>query len=182
MKMRSLLPSLTTNKWYFFWGVLGVVLLTAAMTQRVYLGAVAGDPDLQYRYSQRLAQTGHTSEAIVWLEKAAANKVPEALFALGQHYMTDALQHDPSRGFNLIKEAAERGYTPAMTLLAANYEYWPPVKNEQMAFAWYSRAAFAGEEIAMERLAEAYEKGELELKKSPKDAAWWKTQSQRRKP
>jgi len=179
--MQRFLRSISTAKRYFIWVGFCVVVLTVIVTHRLYLGAIIGDPVLQYRYSQQLAEKGQKTEAVIWLEKAAENKVPEALFMLGQHYMTDAQQHDLSRGFNLIKEAAERGYTPAMTLLAANYEYWPPVKNEQMAFAWYSRAALAGEQVAMERLAEAYEKGEVGLEKSPKDAAWWRARIQQKK-
>jgi TPR repeat protein len=77
----------------------------------------------------------------------------------------------PDAAIPLIREAAEGGVSEAQYWLAWQSEEGPLLPNDAAtAVGWYERAAAANHRLALDRLARAYEKGELGLTPDPREA------------
>lgn len=85
---------------------------------------------------------------------------------------------DREKGKQLLEKSAEAGLPRAMLRLAAHYENGVPStifdRNHDLAISWYRRAAHAGEGIAIARLIDAYEHGNLGVDKNSDSADYWK--------
>lgn len=102
--------------------------------------------------------------------------------ACSQHYlafmymngMVTALP-DTKRALELDKLAAGNGDAEAQYNIGkANEIGWVEYSTDAEAFSWYAHSASRGYPLAMERLAEAYEKGQLKQKEDPEKAALWR--------
>lgn len=81
----------------------------------------------------------------------------------------------PDSAIPLIREAAAAGVPEAQYWLAWQHEAGPLLPHDEaIALGWYRRAANAGHRLAVGRLAEAYELGELGLARNPALAAQFK--------
>lgn len=77
----------------------------------------------------------------------------------------------PEAAIPLIRTAAEAGVSEAQYWLAWQSEEGPLLPNDAAtAVGWYRRAAAASHRLALDRLARAYEKGELSLTPDPLEA------------
>jgi TPR repeat protein len=77
----------------------------------------------------------------------------------------------PDAAIPLIREAADAGVSEAQYWLAWQSEEGPLLPNDAAtAVDWYQRAATAKHRLALDRLARAYEKGELGLTRDPREA------------
>jgi TPR repeat protein len=77
----------------------------------------------------------------------------------------------PEVAVPLIRAAAESGVSEAQYWLAWQSEEGPLLANDPAtALSWYRLAAAANHRLALDRLARAYEKGELGLTPDPREA------------
>lgn len=85
---------------------------------------------------------------------------------------------DGDRSYELLKKSANAGLPEAMLNLAASYEKSDPIlsidQDYGLALSWYKRAAHAGEGVAIVRLIDAYEDGNMGVEKSAESAGYWK--------
>ncbi len=77
--------------------------------------AESGDPQAQFLLSQLCAQRGDLPEMLHWLEKAAEQRIADAMCALGQAYECGTgVQVDTKKASSLYGEAAALGSPAAM--------------------------------------------------------------------
>ena len=89
-----------------------------------------------------------------------------ALFSLGL-----AGTWQPEAAIPLIRSAADRGVTEAQYWLAWQSEAGPALPHDpDIARVWYEKAAAGNHRLALQRLADAWEKGELGLPIDPRQA------------
>jgi len=78
----------------------------------------------------------------------------------------------PERATNLISVAAQAGMPEAQYWLAWQLEEGPLLPNDTLqALQWYENAAEQSHPLALARLADAYEAGDLGLRRAPARAA-----------
>ena len=95
----------------------------------------------------------------------------EALYQLALMDLGLAGRFEPDVAVPRIRKAAEQGVTEAQYWMAWQSEAGPLLSNDTAtALAWYRRAAEANHRLALDRLATAYEKGELGLEPDPREA------------
>ncbi len=104
-----------------------------------------GDDFEQSLFSNFYADSANTSEGRKILEESAATN-PKAAYYLGRSIRSGRLSIDLERGFSLIKQAAEQGYSKAFSPLAYIYLNGDGVTaDERTSFAWFLKAAEAGD-------------------------------------
>lgn len=102
--------------------------------------------------------------------------------ACSQHYLAFmymsgmiTMLPDTGRALELDKLAASNGDAEAQYNIGkANEIGWMEYSTDVEAFSWYENSAVRGYPLAMERLAEVYEKGQLKQKEDPEKAALWR--------
>lgn len=126
--------------------------------------AIGGDAAAQTLigeiYSRGLGVRRDLAIAIEWYEKAAEQKVPEALFQLAMLLYDGGEQFgDRPRALTLIGEAAEAGHGLAQFNLAQMLVAGSRPQDVTRAVAWYERAAKAGLADAQYAMAEIHRQG-----------------------
>lgn len=97
-----------------------------------------------------------------------------ALFALG------LAEWSPATAIPRIEAAAVKGVPEAQYWLAWQRESGPLLSNDRaLAKRWYQRAADAEHRLALQRLADAHEKGELGLRRDAALAARYRARAER---
>lgn len=85
----------------------------------------------------------------------------DALYQLSLLYL-GLIDWQPDKAIPMIRSAAESGVAEAQYWLAWQYESGPLLENDpEFALRWYLRAGEQEHRLALDRLANAYEKGEL---------------------
>ena len=98
-----------------------------------------------------------------------------ALFSLGL-----AGNWQPAEALPLIRSAADRGVTEAQYWLAWQSEAGPALPHDPaVALAWYEKAAAGRHRLALQRLAEASDRGELGLPVDHRKALEYRAQIRR---
>jgi hypothetical protein len=141
--------------------------------------AEAGDARSQYGlgylYQFGLGTAPDNTEAKAWYEKAAAQNVPDAQFALGLMYESGkAGTRDIAKALTLYRQAAASGHSPeAEYALGRIYlrGQGGVGRDEKEALTWMDKAAHEGQPAAQYLLGEAYETGGT--LKQDKVAAWY---------
>lgn len=99
----------------------------------------------------------------------------DALYQLALFHLGLAGEWRPEAAIPMIQDAAGRGVSEAQYWLAWQYEAGPLLPNDTaIALGWYQRAANANHRLAIARLAQAYERGELGLHRDLMQAAAFK--------
>lgn len=142
--------------------------------------AEQGNKDAQYligkMYYEGYAVAQDKKLAKDWLSRAAAQGHSHAINLLAR--FKDALdlttmvyQHSPE----VLKAMANKGDPQAQYELGLRYESgaWDVQQDNDKALAWITRAAQAGNHIAMKTLADIYRHGDLGLAADPARAAEW---------
>lgn len=94
-------------------------------------------------------------------------------------YGLAGVEESAERGVELIKDAAHAGLPEAQYWMGWQTEEGGALKtDEAIALEWYMRAADSGSSLAMQRLANAYEQGELGLLKNADRATYWRRKSE----
>ena len=88
---------------------------------------------------------------------------PDALYQLSLLYL-GLIDWDPDRATPMIQQAAEAGVPEAQYWLAWQYEAGPLLTDDHaVALQWYRVAGEGDHPMALHRLADAHERGELGL-------------------
>ncbi|MBL8199992.1 MAG: sel1 repeat family protein [Chromatiales bacterium] len=86
----------------------------------------------------------------------------------------------PDEAVPLIRSAADQGVTEAQYWLAWQSESGPALPHDPaVALSWYEKAAAGRHRLALQRLAEASERGELGLPVDPRKALEYRAQIRR---
>lgn len=97
-------------------------------------------------------------------EQQSAAGDPDATYQLALFHLGLGGDWDPATAIPLIRQAAAQGVSEAQYWLAWQSEAGPElVHDNAAALDWYQRAAASRHRFALQRLAVAYEKGELGL-------------------
>lgn len=93
--------------------------------------------NLAFRKGKRAYEKKLYEEAVKWLTIAVEAGHAEAKYYLGLcHYYGDGVQKDMDKGTQLIREAAEGGYTDAMEYLGKYILRY----NDYEAYLWLKKA------------------------------------------
>lgn len=99
-----------------------------------------GDPEAQYRlanfYLQGIAVAKNPKQAQSWLEKAAAQGLPEAQYALAQLVQ----DKQPERAEELLNASAKQGYRAAKLLLEQGTPVHQPTTTDGFEEQWFGAA------------------------------------------
>ena len=136
--------------------------------------AEAGHVPAQNRLAYLLNISEENQEALEWYRKAAATGDAEAEFYLaGMHAEGDGTAQDLALALQLFTASANKGYAPAIHVMAAAYE------NGEMGLRvdyeavreWLDKGIQQNDYWSTRRLAQAYAKGELGLRIDRQKAA-----------
>lgn len=107
--------------------------------------AEAGEAAAQYDLAAQLQAAGRSDNARLWLERAAAQDYPDAVFTMSAARLTGAAgaDLDPQSGAEGVKRAAELGSAPAMRVLTALFAAGFPVVG-----AWSEACSFLARSLA----------------------------------
>jgi len=152
--------------------------VTGAMS-RLRGPADAGHAPSQALLGEILDRAEFNDEAVAYFRKAAAQGDPAGEYGLGVMYAAgEGVKKDLAQSLDLLTRSAEKGYNPAVKVLAAAY-----LKDDKMAFGkavdpqvaqrWVREAAKDEYLPAVEGLARAYRDGGLGLEKSAQQAKQW---------
>ena len=124
---------------------------------------MAAQFELAQRYYDGRGTRASPAQALFWLEKAAAQGIPEACTLLGIAHITGLrLPQNAEMGVHWFRIAAEKGEKNGQNHLGLAYLSGKGVeKDAEQAELWLSRAALAGLPDAQLGLALLYEKDEL---------------------
>lgn len=124
-------------------------------------------------YSRGLGVPRDVAKAVEWYEKAAAQKVPEAIFQLAMILLDGGEQFgDPDRAYELMREAADAGNRMAQFNYAQMVIEREPSRMAR-AVEYYERAAKQGLADAQYAMAQVYEFGVGGRKPDPAEARRW---------
>ena len=109
---------------------------------------------------------------------AVNDTTPEALYRLGQYYLTGndslGIYMNEETGVELIRQAAERGNAPAQFRLALCYEEGQGLSQDYgQAIYWWRKAAEQGDAEAQYSLGICYAEG-IGVDRDSKQAEYWK--------
>lgn len=136
---------------------LGVLLLDGNVTADLRKEAISW---LEKAAAQGFERS-KTRLALIRLENAAERGNPEAIYQLGQMYLSgNGIKQDVRRAVALYKTAADQGYAPAQHEMGVFYEKGTVVpRNVTAAFDWYRKAAEQGNANAQNNLGTLYLEG-----------------------
>lgn len=104
----------------------------------------------------------------------------DATYQLSFFYLGLAGNWQPEQAIPLIRSAADRGITEAQFWLAWQSETGPELPHDQaIALAWYEKAAAGRHRLALQRMADAWELGELGLPADTRKALEYRAQIRR---
>jgi len=129
--------------------------------------AEAGHVPAQTRLAYLLNVAEQNEEALEWYRKAAAAGDAEAEFYLaGMYAEGDGTAQDPGEALRLFTASADRGYAPAIRVMAAAYEQGKMGLriDYEAARTWLDKGAAVNDYWSIKRLAQAHANGELGLR------------------
>lgn len=104
----------------------------------------------------------------------------DATYQLALFYLGLGGNWRPGEAIPLIRSAADRGVTEAQYWLAWQSESGPALPHDPaVALSWYEKAAAGRHRLALQRLAEASERGELGLPVDERKALEYRAQIRR---
>ena len=121
---------------------------------------------------------GYVKAFTIWSDPILAEH-SAAQYHLGvlHFYGLGGAEFDQHRGMRLFRRSAEAGYPVAqafMGFVTENGDDVSVAKNETAALAWYQKAAQGNHCVAVRRLEQAYQNGELGLGVDEAKAAEWR--------
>lgn len=141
---------------------------------------------LEYRLADRLYHTRwltpHSPRAqrltLKLLRHCAEAGHPDALSTYGHMLFHGGTSpQDKARGARYMAEAAHAGDVKSQYQIAQIYEkgcaQYP--RRDEYAVTWYARAAESGHYLAAERLAQAYQTGDLSLIADQEQSRYWQS-------
>lgn len=124
--------------------------------------ATAGNADAALLLSDYYGYRKEIPKKLEWLKQASDGSNKVALQWYGVEYLEHGrLPTDEARGYGLIKQSAEAGYTRALESMCIGHEKGLGGLKEdaKQAVQWCTKAAEKGERMAMVRLGDYYRTG-----------------------
>jgi TPR repeat protein len=104
---------------------------------------------------------------------------PDSLYQVSLFHL-GLLDWDVDTALPMIRSAADRGVAEAQYWLAWQYEEGPLLPNDaELALRWYHAAGDGEHRLALNRLAAAYQRGELGLASDARKAAEFRARAAR---
>lgn len=141
--------------------------------------ADAGHADAQALYAYLLDQAYEPEEALKYYRMSAAAGNVEGLFGLASMYSTAGSVHrDDKESLRLFKEAADKGHSQALIVVASAYMTGRLGLSEvevssAEALTWVTRAAEKKHIESIQRLIRANTEGGFGQPPNPQEAARW---------
>jgi len=147
--------------------------------------AELGHAPAQNELGWQLMQAGQSAKAQAWLYKAARQGAAAAQYNLG-YELAIRPNADPARqpeGVTWLRRAALQQHAGAMVMLGFALTQGRGVAPDMAeALSWYEKAAAKGNEEAIRRLGDIYEKGELGQAADAARAKQWRDKLQQKQP
>ncbi|KAI8078190.1 uncharacterized protein B0P05DRAFT_571856 [Gilbertella persicaria] len=126
-------------------------------------------------------QTIQIREGLTWLQRAASNKYPHALFTLATLHVSKEFANthfvpDMSYALELLHDSAQENYLPSQVKLGELYEMGNELVeiDDALSIYWYTRAAEQGNADAALALSSWYLTGSTDiLPQSDREAYLW---------
>jgi TPR repeat protein len=133
-----------------------------------------GDAVAQYKLGRLFGwgEGGETnrSKALSWLQKSAAQGLPEAQYAVGLSIQ----ENDPAEAFRQFLRAADLGYSQAEFEIGMRYQTGDGVPEDMTEAAkWYRKAAEQGHADAQFSLGVLYIRGDGVVEDGAEAIRWW---------
>ena len=136
--------------------------------------AEAGHVPAQNRLAYLLNISEQNEEALEWYRKAAASGDAEAEYHLaGMYAEGDGTPQDLGQALRLFTLSANKGYAPAIHVMAAAYEQGEMGLriDYELVREWLDKGVQLNDHLSIKRLARAYSNGELGLRIDRQKAA-----------
>jgi len=149
------------NKWVrkYVWALMGVLAMLSAPT---FAGGECRDL-LRPLLLQELPDAGKLAYAKEVCRTEVESGDPDAEYQLALFYL-GLTDWDVDKAIPLIMSAAQSGIPEAQYWLAWQYDEGPLLAGDvALARRWYERAGENEHRLALQRLADAYERGDLGL-------------------
>ncbi|WP_242521780.1 hypothetical protein [Motiliproteus sp. SC1-56] len=144
--------------------------------------AEQGHLDAMLVASSMLIDGTYYEQGLAWLDKAVATGAPKARLEMVKLLLArdPEVQRPAEEAIPLLDALVSENYAPALHLRAAQAEAGnvPYEQDIALAVRLYTRAAEQGFSPAMDRLADAYRKGELGLPVDLQQAEKWEQQKE----
>lgn len=145
--------------------------------------ADAGHAPSQALLGEILDRAEFNDEAVAYFRKAADQGNPAGEYGLAVMYGAgEGVKKDLAQSLELLTRSAEKGYNPALKVLATAYlkddtqAFGKPV-DAKVAQRWIRKAADEEYLPAVEGLARAYREGRLGLEKDAQQAKQWEARA-----
>jgi TPR repeat protein len=153
-------------------------LLALALVPDVHAG------ECRARLRPLLLETAPDPAALAEVRRGCAAEVEagdaDSLYHLALFHLGLGGEWQPALAIPMIREAAASGVPEAQYWLAWQTEAGPLLPHDPaQALGWYERAADANHRLALARLAQAWEAGELGLPRDPRRAAEYRARQAR---
>lgn len=140
--------------------------------------------DCRTRLHPLLLQTAPAADDLARVKAVCSAEAstgdPDATYQLALFSLGLGGNWQPDEAIPLIRSAADQGVAEAQYWLAWQSESGPALPHDDaIALGWYQKAAAGRHRLALQRLAEASERGELGLPVDPRKAVEYRAQIRR---
>lgn len=146
---------------YYYYGSFGCQKDMRETIKWYEMGARNNDPDCILRlgliYEEGDGVQKNILKAADWYQRGAKAGIPSCLYNLGKLIINKEISGDEAKGFGLIQQAAEEGYSFAQNYMGKAYRFgWHVNINPVRATNWFSKAAEQDLSDAMCNLGDMY--------------------------
>lgn len=146
---------------YYYYGSFGCRRDMKEAIKWYEMGAKSNEPACVFTlgliYEEGDGVQKNILKAADWYQKGAQAGIPSCLYNLGKLIINKEISGEEEKGFNLIQQAAESGYSFAQNYMGRAYRFgWYVNANPVRATNWFSKAAEQNMPDAMCNLGDMY--------------------------
>lgn len=146
---------------YYYYGSFGCRRDMKEAIKWYEMGAKSNEPTCVFTlgliYEEGDGVQKNILKAADWYQKGAQAGIPSCLYNLGKLIINKEISGEEEKGFNLIQQAAESGYSFAQNYMGRAYRFgWYVNANPVRATNWFTKAAEQNMPDAMCNLGDMY--------------------------
>jgi len=146
---------------YYYYGSFGCRRDMKGAIKWYEMGAKSNEPTCVFTlgliYEEGDGVQKNILKAADWYQKGAQAGIPSCLYNLGKLIINKEISGEEEKGFNLIQQAAESGYSFAQNYMGRAYRFgWYVNANPVRATNWFTKAAEQNMPDAMCNLGDMY--------------------------
>ena len=146
---------------YYYYGSFGCRRDMKKAIKWYEMGAKSNEPTCVFTlgliYEEGDGVQKNILKAADWYQKGAQAGIPSCLYNLGKLIINKEISGEEEKGFNLIQQAAESGYSFAQNYMGRAYRFgWYVNANPVRATNWFTKAAEQNMPDAMCNLGDMY--------------------------